>query len=101
MAMTGSIPGHGRIDPDEASFDTVMATCLWYDEHVYNYNHPWFPIPRWKRLCFISFMAYSNRSGPMGVSTLTPAPIPPPLPGFCLQPAGSPGMVAPLPRSVP
>lgn len=95
--MIGSIPGHGRIDPDEVS--NTRSTQSW--RHVLHSYYPWFPIPRWKRLCFISFMAYSNLSGPMGVSTLTPAPIPPPLPGFCLQPAGSPGMVAPLPRSVP
>lgn len=48
-------------------------------------------MPKWKRRACWSFKAYSNRKGPRGESTLTPAPTPNPRPGFPRAPAGFPG----------
>eukprot|EP00963_Diacronema_lutheri_P008162 scaffold718_cov342-Pavlova_lutheri.AAC.18 len=59
------------------------------------------PMPKWKRPAPRSLKAYSRRSGPTGESIRTPAPYPYPRPGLPLMPAGSPGIDAPLSRSVP
>ena len=49
----------------------------------------------------LSLNAYSNRTGPIGVSAMTPAPYPYPCPGFPLVPPGSPSTETPDFRSLP